>query len=70
MPAIARDPATGRPIHGNEEAIETLSVTELDAALTVAAHDPVRHDQRYDRLWRELLSRRRGSRQFGSVPHA
>ena len=56
------DPVTGRPLDGHTEALETLSDRELEAELTIAVHTEKR-GQRYERLWRELLDRRRGYRE-------
>jgi hypothetical protein len=45
-----------------DDAIATLSDDELELELTVAAHDPVRRNRRYERLTREWLTRHRGYR--------
>jgi hypothetical protein len=49
--------------------VEALTDDELETELTVVSHDPVRRTERYDRLWRELIQRRRGYRkhQYGSI---
>jgi hypothetical protein len=62
MLTINYDPATGRPLRDDEEAVETLTDEELETELTVVSYDAVRRSERYDRLWHELLQRRRGYR--------
>ncbi len=52
------DTVTGRPLHGQAEAVETLTDPELQAELTIASLHP--REQRFERLWREVLQRRRG----------
>jgi hypothetical protein len=56
------DPKTGRPLAGQDEAVESLTDAELEAELTVTSFDPVRRRLRYDRLVSERLARRRGYR--------
>jgi hypothetical protein len=58
MAMTAFDTVTGRPLHGEVEAVETLTDPELQAELTIASLHP--REQRFERLWRELLERRRG----------
>ncbi len=58
MGTQAFDTVTGRPLHGRAEAVETLSDPELQAELTIASLHP--REQRFERLWRELLVRRPG----------
>ena len=61
MGTTGYDAATGRPLHGRDEAVETLSNNELEAELTIASlYAAVGRAERYDRLWGELLNRRRG----------
>jgi hypothetical protein len=47
-------------LEGTDRRVEQLEDAELDAEITVAAHDPVRRTRRYESLVTELLSRRRG----------
>lgn len=63
MGTTAFDTVTGRPLHGNTEAVATLTDPELEAELTIASLHP--REQRFERLWRELLERRRGYRGRG-----
>jgi hypothetical protein len=59
------DTVTGRPQHGGSDAVETLSEEELETELTIAVLEPGFRERRYEQLWRELLSRRRG---YGKHP--
>ena len=43
----------------SEGLIESLADEDLDAEITVAAHDPVRRSERFAALVAELVSRRR-----------
>ena len=52
------DTVTGRPLEGQAEAVETLTDPELQAELTIASLHP--RERRFERLWPELLQRRRG----------
>ena len=63
MATTGFDRVTGRPLHGRSEAVETLTDPELQAELTIASLHP--REQRFERLWRELLARRRGYRGHG-----
>lgn len=51
------DPHTGRPLHGEDEAVETLSELELQRELTIAALTTSRND-RFERLLAEQKRRR------------
>jgi len=62
MGTQAIDTVTGRPLLGQDEAVETLTDPELQAELTIASLHP--REQRFERLWRELIARRRGYRGF------
>ena len=42
------------------EEIEALADEELDAEITIAAHDPVRRSNRFAALVAELVNRQRG----------
>ena len=55
------DMLTGRPLHGDEEAVETLADEELEAELTIAVLDPERRERRYERLLGERSHRRRAT---------
>ncbi len=63
MGTTAFDTVTGRPLQGEIEAVETLTDPELQAELTIASLHS--REQRFERLWRELLERRRGYRGRG-----
>jgi hypothetical protein len=56
-PRARRDPGTGRPLHEGVEAVETLSETELQRELTIAALSSSRH-ARFERLLAEWHRRR------------
>ncbi len=60
------DTVTGRPLHGQADAVETLTDPELQAELTIASLHG--REQRFERLWRELLARGRGYRRFDRRP--
>jgi hypothetical protein len=53
------DPRTGRPLEQSREAVETLTDSELDAELLIAAAAVGRmRTERLETLWRELRRRR------------
>jgi hypothetical protein len=60
------DERTGRPMDGAAEALETLSDQELESELTIASlHQEAPREQRWERLWTELLNRRLRYRKRG-----
>jgi hypothetical protein len=57
------DPRTGRPLERGREAVETLTDSELDTELLIAAAAAGRmREARYARLRRELYRRRFNAR--------
>jgi hypothetical protein len=53
------DSRTGRPLEEGREAVETLSDSELEAELTIAASEPRRRASRLDAVLLELTRRSR-----------
>ena len=54
------DSRTGLPQLEDEDDVQRLDDDELEAELTIASIEPTRRARRYDLLFKELLSRRRG----------
>ena len=65
MPIDKRDGPALELVHMENEPVETLTNEELQAELTVAAHDPVRRKHRYDSLVSEILNRDRAQSAAG-----